>query len=120
MNDGCYGSVVGDEPQQEPPTPTGDWLPTHYSVRDGSAVRLVRATPFTVENEDGDRWEDDPDAWIPVAARRAWAEKRTVGAVIDGIYLPANACGRCGKWFPPYKAGVPAEHVGSYCWGDCA
>jgi hypothetical protein len=39
------------------------WEPTHHSTADGSTVRLVSAEPFTIENENGDQWTDDPSAW---------------------------------------------------------
>lgn len=35
----------------------------------------------------------------------------------DGLFIPANACKRCEKWFPPYMCPVSAEDVGVYCWG---
>lgn len=41
-----------------------DWRPTHYSTGDGSVVRLVTEVPFVIENEDGERWEDDPSLWV--------------------------------------------------------
>jgi hypothetical protein len=41
----------------------GNWTPTHHSVKDGSPVRLVAVV---LENEAGDRWEDDPSQWAPI------------------------------------------------------
>lgn len=45
---------------------TDTWKPTHYSNSDGSTVRLVQAEPFTIENEDGEQWVDDPTGWSPI------------------------------------------------------
>lgn len=42
------------------------WEPTHYSLGDDSTVRLVSRVPFVIENENGDQWEDDPNAWAEI------------------------------------------------------
>jgi len=42
---------------------------------------------------------------------------RTEPVVVDGLWWPPTACSRCGKWFPPYKAGVPVADSDRYCWG---
>ena len=47
----------------------------------------------------------------------AIAEKRTEGQVIKGVYVPPNACPACGKWYPPWKAGVSVDVQHLYCWG---
>lgn len=46
--------------------------------------------------------------------------KRTTGIIVNDVYLPPNACNRCGKWKPPYKAAVPADVADQYCWDDCS
>lgn len=43
-------------------------------------------------------------------------EKRTEPSLVEGVWHAANACRVCGKWIPPWKAGVPVEFVDAYCW----
>lgn len=43
-----------------------EWKPTHFSIHDGSTVRLVTETPFVIENECGDQWEDAPGHWAEI------------------------------------------------------
>lgn len=45
------------------------------------------------------------------------AVRHFVAYVEDGVWRGPNACLSCGKWFPPYKAGVPVEVADEYCWG---
>lgn len=45
------------------------WKPTHYSLHDGSTARLVappRGAVVILENESGDRWEDDYADWAVI------------------------------------------------------
>jgi hypothetical protein len=65
------------------------WKPTHYSVQDGSTVRLVSDTPFTIENECGDRWEDDPSDWAPITATTCTVREAAKVAIGDIIF---DAC----------------------------
>ena len=50
----------------------------------------------------------------------AFRAKRTNEVIVDGVYLPPNACAICDRRFPPYKCGVPIADVDRYCWGGCS
>lgn len=54
------------------------WKPTHYSLQDGSVVRLVDDDTewFTVENEDGEQFAVKGNEWAPIVrdyTSVAWA-----------------------------------------------
>lgn len=39
---------------------------THHSRIDGSPAMMVSSEPFTLMNEDGYEWQDDPADWAPI------------------------------------------------------
>jgi hypothetical protein len=60
---GTLGWEHGGEDDDE--DETDEWTPTHMSVHDGSLVRCLWDDPFMIENEDGERWTDNPNEWAP-------------------------------------------------------